>query len=221
MLSSGVKYLIKVNNATVSFKASYQMQGSSEALDEICWYLQKSKNKFEQNFDFLDIRLVKKSLNETDKIIRSPNISLITNDKKVNDNIAQMLEEHIMDLIDIRKGVMKPFLEPKNNENIDLFLTGSDKKLAEQKSINMVEDSLSNVFNNMNFADKAKLLLKNLSQMREGLYKGKPISVFKPSVVQKYLPHLNLRETPVLKAEDVLCEIKQGSFDVFTGLTKA
>lgn len=173
------------------------------------------KNSNEARSRFLNL-LLKNSLPDTEKILGHKDFARIQNEKA-----ASMIEEHLMDLISIKRGKLKPFPESRNKENTDLFLTANDKEFAETKAVNMVEDSLSNAFRDKNFAQKAKLLLENLSQMRNSLSHGKPILNFKPSVVQNHMSYLNLAEIPILKADDVLGGIKQGTFDIVTGNMRA
>lgn len=198
---------IKIN--PVSFKGAYKLKGSSEVLDEICWFLRRNKQKAASEFDFLDIRLVKKSETQTDRIIGRANGADIQ-----SKDAEEPIVEHLLDLISIRNGTMAPFEPPVQKENVDLFLTQGDKNIAEQGIINMVEDSLANVFRLLDFGNKAKVLLENLHQMREGLYYGKPISNIKQSVAQNHLKYLNIPDIQILKAEDVFEKIKRGTFDI-------
>lgn len=46
---------VKVN--PVSFKGGYVIKGSSELLDEICWYLHRKQGNHDLGFNFMDIRL--------------------------------------------------------------------------------------------------------------------------------------------------------------------
>ena len=81
------------------------------------------------------------------------------NEVQLNEKIAEMLEEHIMDLFCIKKGTMKPFPELKNNDNVDLFLTEADKDLAEKKSAQQLLVGFALETNNE--LDNAKKKLKN------------------------------------------------------------
>ena len=201
---------IKINS--VSFKGAYKVKGSPDILDEICWYLGKSKKKPALNFDFLDIRLIKKSPSETDKILGMVSSADIKTQAAENGVV-----EHLLDLISIRQGTMTPFEPPVQKENIDLFLTQRDKNIAEGGIINMVEDSLANILRQLDFGNKARVLLENINQMREGLYYGRPIANIRPHVVQDYLAHLNLPDMKILRAEDVFERIQHGSFDIVNG----
>lgn len=199
----------------ISFKGAYKIQGPTEVLDEICWYLQKKRKNPDKVFDFLDIRVEKASQNETTKILNWFEAS-----KMYNKETSDMIVDHLLDLFAIRDGRMKPFPPLTKTENIDLFLTQNDKKMTEPKMINMVEDSLVNRFKSMNFDEKAKVLLENLSKMRNSLSNGKPILNINQSVIQKQLDFLKLPEVKILQATDVFEQIKNGSFDISNGIIK-
>jgi hypothetical protein len=196
----------------ISFKGAYKIQGSSEAIDEICWYLQKKKKNQDLNFDFLDIRIAKKSMDETDRILRNASASDLANKDK-----QDALSIHLLELKAIRNGVMKPFQNYGKKENTDLFLTDKDKKLAENKITNMIEDSLSNILKKMDFTSKVKMLMNNLSQMRNNLSNGKPILNIDPEMAQKHLEPLNTTEIKTLNADEVLEGIRKGKFDIVSG----
>jgi hypothetical protein len=212
-LTIGEEKLHCNNINSVSFKGAYKIKGSTEILDEICWFLQKKKkNSTQLNFDFLDIRLVQKSQGETDKLLKIASREDITS-KEVDEAILN----HLLDLISIRNGKMKPFEPLVQKDNVDLFLTQKDKEIAERNAINMVEDSLVNVFRRLDVGNKVRVLLENLAQMREGLYYGKPISNIKAFVTQSHLNYLKIEDMKPLKAEDVLEKIQSGSFDIING----
>lgn len=202
---------MKVNNSNqISFKGYYQIKGSTELLDEICWFLQRQK-KSKPNFDFLDIRLTKSAESQTKKLLGSNQFS-----KEKISNKLDEITEHILDLISIRKGNMQPFKQP-NVQNLDLFLTNKDKTIAASNARVIVEDSVVNSLRGIHLGDKARLLLDNLSKMRNNLSKGKPIINIKEQSLRKYLPHLMFEDIPVLQAEKVLDSIKKGSFNIIEG----
>jgi len=198
---------LKVNNIT--FKGAYQLKGSTEALDEICWFLQKKKRSLAPNFDFLDFRMIKQTPSPTDRILRNVSAADLN-----NPTAETVIVDHLLDLISIRNGTMEPFRVPKNTENVDLFLTNADKKVVEPKIINMVEESLASRYRTLNFGERCKALLENLSQMRSSLEKGKPISNIKETVIQQHLAYLNLPQLNSFTAEAVLEKIQKGKFDI-------
>lgn len=102
-------------------------------------------------------------------------------------------------------------------ENVDLFLTQEDKKIAESKMTNMIEDSLESVYGTISFKEKAKILLDNLAQAGEYLSKGKPIINIRPSIILEHLGILNIPQLKPLSAEDVFNGIRQGKFDIING----
>lgn len=203
---------VKVNS--ISFKGSYMIKGPSEVLDEVCWYLQKKKKTADLGFDFLDLRIEKKSLSETDKLLNKVDASNI----KSKEN-EEVIVEHLLDLISIRNGKTAPFPPLLKPDNVDLFLTEKEKILAEGKIINMVEDSLVPILKRTELKDRVGVLLENLSQMRKNLSQGKPIVNIKNSVVRKYLDYLNIPKMNTLEAEYVFNTIKQGKFDIINGRT--
>lgn len=169
-MNRGADFLNTTRVSPLSFKGAYILKGSPEVLDEICWFLQKKKTTSNNDFDFIDIRLTKKSLNPTEKLLNQ----LYTSNfgKKEQEEI---IVNHILDLFSIKEGRKKDFLPLLHSENFDLFVTKNDKTLAESKMINMVEESLENILKTVSLKDKFKILLENLSQMRKNLSAGRPI----------------------------------------------
>ena len=206
-------FLNTINVNPISFKAAYKIKGSKDALDEICWFLQRKKKISSPEFDFMDIRLIKNSLSETDKFLGNANIGDVKSPTAID-----ATTEHLLDLIAIRQGQKEPFLPPVTKYNVDLFLTGEEKKLAEREAVNMVEDSLLPAFKRMNPIDTVRVLLDNLSSMRKSLSNGNPILNLKQPVVQEHLPFLKLFDIPILNADEVLPNIEKNQFDIFKGL---
>ena len=196
----------------ISFNGAYKIKGSDEVIDEICWYLQKKKKSQDPAFDFLDIRMVKKSADETDRILKNVNPSEVKNKDK-----QSAITSHLLEIMAIKKGVIQPFQTTGPKENLDLFLTDNDKIKAENKIINMIEESLANVFRLNDFNNKAKILLENLSAMRNNLSNGKPILNINPEVAHKHLEQLNAPNLKIMEADEVLEGIKKGKFDIISG----
>lgn len=200
-----------VKVSPISFKGAYKLQGSDDILNEICWYLQKKRKMPNENFDFLNIRLVKKSLTETQKLLNNVNLS--------KPKVAQeKITEHIMDLIDINHGRKAPFRDLQNKENIDLFLTNKDKIFTEKIIVQMVEDSVRTMYKKLGASKGAGFLLDNLKEMRMNLFGGKPIINIKPKVVVNHLKHLTLPDMPILKAQDAYEGIKNSTFNIVNGI---
>lgn len=247
------------NTESISFKSAYLLKGSSDTLGEICWYMQKKKLTPNCCFDFLDIRVVKKSLTPTQKLLGKTSFftqeskksgqiiddlldSIYNSQKKDKYHIlkaqltkesSEFLEElnakaqikndeenilnHLFDLISIRKGDKAPFPVLKTLENMDLFVTADEKKATEDKMVNMVEETLGDVFSKYGFKDGTRVLLDNLSQMRQGLSEGKPIVNIKASVAKKHLGFLNLDNLKAIDAEEAFEGIRSGKFDIVSG----
>ncbi|MDD3420128.1 MAG: hypothetical protein PHE78_05955, partial [Candidatus Gastranaerophilales bacterium] len=191
--------------APVAFKGAFHVEGSSDELDEICWYMQKIKKTPDSDFDFVDIRVGHQDKNASTQLLDHFDKSVLE-----DPNLAKKFSDRLVDALSFDKTHT---FDAKGH--LDLFLTNQDKKIAETKAVNMVEDSVDDFgFRIMNVVDRGKMLLDNLSQMRNSFSKGKPVLNIKPSVLKERLDHLDLKAVPVLEAKTVLQGLKQGSFDL-------
>lgn len=203
-----------VRVSPVSFKSAYKINGQNEVLDEILWFMRKKRKSEATNFDFLDIRLQKRPPSVTEEVISWTNHGQMSLADKI-----KTLNKHSMEMYLINRGEMKPFPE-RSKENIDLILTGAERDFADRKLGLIVEDTLE-LFRKttMSIEDKKRLIIENITQAIDNLYKGKPITNVTPIAVQNQMRSLpfDMDEVPTLPADKVFSGIEKGAFDLLNG----
>jgi hypothetical protein len=127
--------------------------------------------------------------------------------------------ENKFGFIDIRNCIITPIKGVLlDSKNVDFFVTASDKEILEPQMRDIVTESLGKEHKLLPLDKKIKLLLENLSKMRENLSHGKPIEGLNKFVTTTYLrDSLDLSKAKTLKAEDAFEGIKKGNFDIVEG----
>lgn len=193
---------------TPSFRGLYSLQGKTEVLNEVCWYLGKVKKRPETSFDFLDIRN-----------LGSPTLT--------NEAFWRSLSEEEVSLLktkglEIKKIHPEALSETNPSEALDLFVTNGHFSIVQPQMRPMVEDSM-NFFlgqtTQMTFNDFSKKALANLNAMEENVSHGKPVTNINFLILKGYLGTLlDLPKVTIIKAEDAFKGIEKGTFDFKEGV---
>jgi len=237
---------ITANRPGVAFKGNYIVQGSTDALDQVCWYLQKKRKASEHAFDFVDIRLKKEPSAKPQKLI-SPEI--LGFEKNKNDAPVN-LNAFLSAGSDYVKNVLKALADnpvpetagktSKSSLFLDVMDAFSEEKDAPKFAhyseddepmdlivtgadkaplIRKMGDMLTDSIGNgtMDLRKKIKLIVIGQSQMDENISAGKPVTNLRPNIVKEYLG-FKLAQAKIIPANEALDDIQRGQFDIETGL---
>lgn len=126
----------------ISFKSAYLIKGSSDTLGEICWYMQRKKLTPNNQFDFLDIRVVKKSLTPTQKLLGKT--SFFTQEDRVGGQIVDAILDSIYNgQKPDQYHMLKAQLTKESSEFLEELNAKSQAKHDEENIVNHLLDLIS------------------------------------------------------------------------------